>query len=62
MVQLIEMAVQHFGRIDVLINNAGQAVAGTVADLDLEAYRQVIELEHVRPDLCYSGQRAEDEG
>jgi short-subunit dehydrogenase len=48
-VQLIEMAVQHFGRIDVLINNAGQAVAGTVAELDLEAYRQVIELNMFGP-------------
>jgi short-subunit dehydrogenase len=42
--QLVETTVQHYGRIDVLINNAGQAVAGTVAELDLEAYRQVIEL------------------
>jgi short-subunit dehydrogenase len=42
--RLIETTVQHFGRVDVLINNAGQAVAGTIADLDLDAYRQVIEL------------------
>jgi short-subunit dehydrogenase len=42
--QLIETTVQHYGQIDVLINNAGQAVAGTIAELDLEAYRQVIEL------------------
>jgi short-subunit dehydrogenase len=42
--QLVETAFQHYGRIDVLINNAGQAIAGTVADLDLEHYRQVIEL------------------
>jgi len=42
--QLVETTVQHFGQLDVLINNAGQAVAGTIADLDLDAYRQVIEL------------------
>ena len=47
--RLIEAAVQHYGRIDVLINNAGQAIAGTVADLDLDAYRQVIELNMFGP-------------
>ncbi len=47
--QLIETAFQHYGRIDVLINNAGQAVAGTVADMDLDAYRQVIELNMFGP-------------
>jgi NADP-dependent 3-hydroxy acid dehydrogenase YdfG len=34
----------HFGRIDILINNAGQAVLGTIADLDLDQFRQVVEL------------------
>ena len=47
--QLIETAFQHYGRLDVLINNAGQAVAGTVAALDLENYRQVIELNMFGP-------------
>jgi short-subunit dehydrogenase len=47
--QLVETTLQHYGRIDVLINNAGQAVAGTIADLDLEAYRQVIELNMFGP-------------
>jgi len=26
--QMVEQAYQHFGRIDILINNAGQAAAG----------------------------------
>ena len=47
--QLVESTIQRYGRIDVLINNAGQAVAGTVADLDLEHYRQVIELNMLGP-------------
>jgi short-subunit dehydrogenase len=47
--RLVETAFQHFGRIDVLINNAGQAVAGTVADLDLEHFQQVIELNMLGP-------------
>ena len=48
-IQLVETAFQRYGRIDVLINNAGQAVAGTVADLDLDHYRQVIELNMFGP-------------
>jgi len=32
--QLVETTVQHYGQLDVLINNAGQAVAGTVAEVD----------------------------
>lgn len=35
---------EHFGRIDILINNAGQSVLGTVADLNLDHFRQVVEL------------------
>ena len=35
---------RHFGRIDILINNAGQSVLGTVADLNLDYLRRVIEL------------------
>ncbi len=42
--QLVETTVEHYGQLDVLINNAGQAVAGTVAEVDLDQFRQVIEL------------------
>jgi short-subunit dehydrogenase len=42
--QLVEATVQHYGQIDVLINNAGQAVAGTVAEVDVDQFQQVIEL------------------
>src|SRR5579859_2132173 len=41
---LIERAFAHFGRIDILINNAGQAAAGPVATINPEHYRQIIEL------------------
>ncbi len=47
--RLVETTFQHFGRIDVLINNAGQAVAGTVADVEPDHFRQVIELNMFGP-------------
>jgi short-subunit dehydrogenase len=47
--QLVETTVQHYGQIDVLINNAGQAVAGTVAEVDVDQFQQVIELNVLGP-------------
>lgn len=41
---LVEKAYGRFGRIDILINNAGQSVVGTIATVDPELYRQIIEL------------------
>lgn len=34
----------HYGRIDVLINNAGQAAAGAISDVSLDHFRQIIDL------------------
>jgi short-subunit dehydrogenase len=42
--QMIEQAFQHYGRIDILINNAGQAVAGMVENVNLEDFRQILAL------------------
>lgn len=41
---LIEKAYERFGRIDMLINNAGQAAVGPIATVSPELYRQIIEL------------------
>ncbi len=40
----ITAAAERFGRIDVLINNAGQSAAGRVEEVDLDAFRQIVEL------------------
>jgi short-subunit dehydrogenase len=42
--RLVTKTVHKFGRIDVLINNAGQAASGTVAEGNTDDYRRVIEL------------------
>jgi NADP-dependent 3-hydroxy acid dehydrogenase YdfG len=41
---MIELAFEHYGRIDILINNAGQAAAGTVADMNLDDFRKILDL------------------
>ncbi len=46
---LIERAYAHFGRIDILINNAGQAAAGSIATVNPDHYRQIIELNMLGP-------------
>jgi NAD(P)-dependent dehydrogenase (short-subunit alcohol dehydrogenase family) len=43
-VRMVEQAFQHYGRIDILINNAGQGVGGAVADVSEDYFRQVIDL------------------
>jgi short-subunit dehydrogenase len=42
--RMIDQTRQHFGRIDVLINNAGQGLHVSVEKVDLEQYRSVFEL------------------
>jgi NADP-dependent 3-hydroxy acid dehydrogenase YdfG len=40
--QLLDLAVERFGRADALINNAGQLVVGSIDDIDLEALTGLI--------------------
>lgn len=42
--QAVELTIQHFGRIDVLINNAGYAVRGAVEEIPVEQVRQMFEV------------------
>jgi 3alpha(or 20beta)-hydroxysteroid dehydrogenase len=36
----VDEAVSRFGRLDILVSNAGTAQAGPIAELDLEAFRE----------------------
>ena len=42
--RLIEQTFSHYGQIDVLINNAGQAAVGPISSVNIEDYRQIIDL------------------
>ncbi len=42
--RLIDQTFNHYGQIDVLINNAGQSAIGYVSEVSIENYRQIIDL------------------
>jgi short-subunit dehydrogenase len=46
---LADSVFQQYGRIDILINNAGQSVRGNVADVDIDQFRQIFELNVLGP-------------
>ena len=41
--ELIKTAIQHFGKLDILINNVGVSMRGDVADLNPEVFKTVFE-------------------
>jgi short-subunit dehydrogenase len=41
---LIEKSKEKFGRIDALINNAGQGMMAGIEDIDMKEYREIMEL------------------
>lgn len=49
---MVREAKDRYGRVDILINNAGQAAAGLVADVELADFRQIIELNVYGPLLA----------
>lgn len=47
--KLITNTVKTFGRVDVLINNAGQGMYGPVESVDIDAYKDIMELNVYAP-------------
>lgn len=41
--QLIQMAVDRFGKLDILVNNVGVSMRGKVADVDPDVFKRVFE-------------------
>src|SRR5262245_20491441 len=52
---IVDVAVRHFGRLDVLVNNAGILRVGTIEQMPLDAYRAVIDVNQVG---CFLGMQA----
>jgi short-subunit dehydrogenase len=46
---MVKQAMEHFGRIDVLINNAGQGYDAYVENIDLEVFHYIFELDLIGP-------------
>jgi len=41
---LVDQTLKKYGRIDILINNAGQGMYGPLENIDVEKYKQIMEL------------------
>ena len=42
--KIISQTIQKFGRIDILINNAGQGIYGKLEDINIDQFKEVMEL------------------
>lgn len=49
---MVEATVAHFGRVDVLVNNAGRALRASVADIKAEDFQSIVELNVYGPLLA----------
>lgn len=46
---MVEKAYNHFGRIDILINNAGQGYDSSLEKIDINIFRKIFELDLLGP-------------
>ena len=42
--RLVDTTMEKFGRVDILVNNAGQGLRASIEGIDLDEYREVMEL------------------
>lgn len=50
--KLIESTIQHYGRIDVLINNAGLSMRALFDDIELSAFKHVVDVNFYGTVFC----------
>ncbi len=50
--QVVEQVIEHFGRVDVLINNASVWLSAPFAEISYEAWRTAIDVNLTGPFLC----------
>ncbi|MCE1200370.1 MAG: SDR family oxidoreductase [Marinilabiliales bacterium] len=50
--QLIEETIQHFGKIDVLINNAGLSMRSLFKDFDLDSFKRLMDVNFYGTVFC----------
>jgi len=46
---MVAKTVSHFGRIDILINNAGRGYDASIQDIDMNSFRELFELDVAGP-------------
>jgi len=46
---LVQKTMDEFGRVDVLVNNAGQGLYGAVENVNIDDYRKIFELNVIGP-------------
>jgi short-subunit dehydrogenase len=47
--RMIDETVKKYGRVDVLVNNAGQGIYGAIENVNVDEYRKIIELNIMGP-------------
>jgi short-subunit dehydrogenase len=47
--EMIKKVLEKFGRIDILVNNAGQGMSSPVEKIDVDKYRELMELNVIGP-------------
>lgn len=46
---LVDLAVQKFGRLDAVVNNAAWVASGSIKDTDLDTFRRILEVNTLAP-------------